>query len=273
MGQLTFDIRLSGPADGPPVMLLHGFPQTSEVWDRVGQRLSAAGYRVIAPDQRGYSAGASPPEVDAYRMPELVADVIGLLDALHLTTAHLVGHDWGGAVAWQVAARHPDRLRTVTVVSTPHPLALGRDLQTSREAKLRFGYATFLRLRGSERVLGAADGWLLRRWLGLMGLRLAGRPPGTGAVLDPARLRTALHWYRAFSGHALKGLPPMTVPTLYVFGRHEPAFTIDAARATARHCDGPYTYREIADGGHWLPQTHADVLADELSSHLTAQSG
>ena len=122
-GELVFDVLVAGPDDGPAVILLHGFPETAQSWVHQTPVLAAAGYRVIAPDQRGYSPDARPTEVTAYRTDRLVADVVGLADALGVDRFHLVGHDWGGAVAWQVAGRHPDRLLTLTVLSTPHPAA------------------------------------------------------------------------------------------------------------------------------------------------------
>ena len=102
----------TGPADGPVVLLLHGFPQSSWCWRGVWPALAAAGLRVVAPDQRGYSPDARPADVADYRMAALVADAVAVLDAVGADRAHVVGHDWGAAVAWQLAARHPDRVRT-----------------------------------------------------------------------------------------------------------------------------------------------------------------
>src|SRR6478672_12526902 len=121
VGDLVFDATLAGPTDGPLVILLHGFPETSHCWRNQIAALTAAGYRVLAPDQRGYSPRARPEEVGVYDGPHLRADVIAFADHLGAERFHLVGHDWGGAVAWQVAGRHADRLRTLTVLSTPHP--------------------------------------------------------------------------------------------------------------------------------------------------------
>ena len=125
---LVFDVRDDGPAGGEAVVLLHGWPQDHTAWRRVTPLLHAAGLRTLAPDQRGYSRGARPSRPTAYGMRELVADVVALLDQAGVDRAHLVGHDWGGSVAWAVAERHPERLRSLTVLSTPHhrAMALGR---------------------------------------------------------------------------------------------------------------------------------------------------
>lgn len=263
VGALTFDVLSAGPADGEPVVLLHGFPQTAWAWTAQLTALAEAGYRAIAPDQRGYSPGASPPDVASYAMPHLVADVVGLLDALDIGAAHVVGHDWGGSVAWQVAARHADRVRTVTVLTTPHPVALGRALKKSRSAQVRFSYALLLQRRGSERVLGAREGWLIRRLGALTGL-----PRDASVVTDPVVLRTALHWYRAFSGSALADLPRIAVPALYVSGGRDPVFTAEAGAASAAFCDGGFRHLDLPAAGHWLAQTHPAEVDAALLAHL-----
>ena len=127
-----FDVRVQG--DGEPVVLLHGFPQHAGSWGQVAPALAEAGYRAVALDQRGYSPGARPTGRRPYVLAEAAADVLALLDALGADRAHVVGHDWGGVVGWRLAATAPDRLRTLTSVSTPHPRALVRSLLTSDQA-------------------------------------------------------------------------------------------------------------------------------------------
>ena len=121
---LIFDVSLDGPDDGVPVVLLHGFPQDHSCWDPIVADLVAAGYRTIAPDLRGYSPGARPPRSSDYQQGRIVADVLAMLDVLGYDAAHVVGHDWGGASAWAVASAAPDRVRTLTVLSTPYPSAV-----------------------------------------------------------------------------------------------------------------------------------------------------
>src|SRR6478672_3924708 len=131
---LVFDVGDSGDGDDV-VVLLHGWPQDRHAWSRVAPLLAEAGLRVVSFDQRGYSPGALPRGRAAYRMSELVADVLALVDALGQTRVHLVGHDWGGAVAWAFAERHPDRLHTLTVVSTPHHRAMAWALRHGDQAR------------------------------------------------------------------------------------------------------------------------------------------
>src|ERR1700712_3082388 len=131
VGDLTFDVRTDGPEDGPPVLLLHGFPETSLSWSAVTPMLTEAGLRTYAPDQLGYSPGARPDESDAYALTNLAQVTADLMTALAIPRADVVGHDWGANVAWALAAWHPDRVRTLTAVSVPHPggytLAYGAD--------------------------------------------------------------------------------------------------------------------------------------------------
>src|SRR5919109_4099069 len=148
----------SGWAIGPPagelVVLLHGFPQTSACWTPLLESLAAAGYRAVAPDQRGYSPRARPATVAAYRLPELVADVLAMADRLGTERIHLVGHDWGGVVAWRLAGQHPERVATLTALSTPHPRAFARALVGVQA--LRSAYLPVFRApRLAELLLGA----------------------------------------------------------------------------------------------------------------------
>src|SRR5215217_1214931 len=135
---MTFDVYEGGPADGEPVLLLHGFPQDHREFDLVLPRLHAAGLRTYAMDQRGYSPGARPADVSAYRMPEQTADALAVLDALGVESAHVIGHDWGAQVGWLLAAHHPERVRTLTAISVPHPMALRLALRVRPSQRLRF---------------------------------------------------------------------------------------------------------------------------------------
>src|SRR4051794_809779 len=138
-GDLVFDVRDSGPADGDPVVLLHGFPQDSSAFGRMSPVLHAAGLRTLALDQRGYSPRARPEGRSAYRLREVVDDVLALLEAAGLSSAHIVGHDWGGIAGWALAAWHPWRVRTLTALSVAHPAAMAQAMMHSDQA-LRSSY-------------------------------------------------------------------------------------------------------------------------------------
>src|SRR5215212_5745061 len=159
---LTFDVIDAGPSDGEPVVLLHGFPQDATAWKRVAPALHQHGLRTLAPDQRGYCPMARPRGRANYTIRKTTDDVLALLDAAGLESAHVVGHDWGGITAWALAAWHPDRVRTLTAVSVPHPAAMAKALVTSDQA-LRSYYVGLFQLPVlPERLLLAGNGAALR---------------------------------------------------------------------------------------------------------------
>ncbi|HET7397425.1 MAG TPA: alpha/beta fold hydrolase, partial [Intrasporangium sp.] len=209
---MTFDVTDSGPADGTPVVLLHGFPTDRTSWRHVEPLLHEAGQRTYAPDQRGYSPGARPGGRTAYRMEQLVADVIALVDATGHEQVHLVGHDWGAAVAWLLAGNHPDRVTSLTALSTPHPRAMTQALRG--EQALRSWYMAAFQLPFlPEALLGAR----FRKALSGSGLpdedleRYAARLASRAALAGP------INWYRAIPLSRIRARR-VTVPTTYVWG-------------------------------------------------------
>ncbi len=204
-GDLVLDAVAVGPADGPPVVLLHGFPQTSWSWRGVWPALADAGFRVVAPDLRGYSPDARPEGVEAYRIEHLVGDVVAVLDHLG-GAAHVVGHDWGAAIAWHLAGRHPERVRTLTTVSVPHPVAFAQALASDEDQRTRSQYMRDWRSPGRpsrrlldgglEQVFGGIPAVAAERYLEV--LREAGCPdrgarPLPGAVAARPRRARADH--------------------------------------------------------------------------------
>ncbi len=262
-----FDTVAFGDPDGEVVVLLHGFPQSSWCWRHVWPGLVEAGLRVYAPDQRGSSPGARPEGAAAYAMPELVGDVVGLLDALGVRRAHLVGHDWGAAVAWQVAARHPARVRTLTAVSVPHPLAFTEALASDPDQRQRSQYMRTFQAPGAEEALLADDAAWLRAFF-----------DGGGEDVDveryvadmrePGRLTACLNWYRAASRADVADLPAVTVPTLYVWSDGDLALGRTAAEATGRHVAGPYRFEQLPGISHWVPEQACEQLTGLLLEHL-----
>ena len=267
----ALDARVEGDPAGETVVLLHGFPQrAATAWEAVWPPLAAAGYRVAMPDQRGDSSGARPVERRAYRMDELVGDLAALLDALGAERAHVVGHDWGGAVAWAAAGVLPERLHTLTAVSTPHPRALLAALTTSTQALQSSYFALFQLPWLPERLLLAGGGRVLTEMLRRSGLDADPTRLYVEAMREPGALTAALNWYRAVplaSGRA--GRPGrVAVPTLYVWGSRDPALGRAAATRTANWVSGPYTFVEVPGGSHWIPEQHPASLLDPLLPHL-----
>ena len=270
VGPLTFDALAAGPAGGEAVLLLHGFPQTSQAWVDQLEALAAAGYRGVAFDQRGYSPRARPADVDAYRTPELVGDVLAVADALGMDRFHLVGHDWGGAIAWQVAGRHADRLHTLTVVSTAHPAAMGLALrgQIGGDQAERSSYIQVFREPDSQDRFLENDAQILR-----MVYLASGMPPGREAPYlealgTPEALGAALNWYRAADLSLVEGLGDVTSPTMYVWSTEDPALGREAAEATARFVKGPYRFEVLEGVGHWIPEQEPERLDALLLDHM-----
>jgi pimeloyl-ACP methyl ester carboxylesterase len=264
---LEFAVRVEGDPAGEPVVLLHGFPQHAGAWDKVWPALVEAGHRVVLPDQRGYSPGARPPGRRAYSATELAADVLALLDELGLASAHLVGHDWGGGVAWGLASANADRVRTLTAVSTPHPKAM----RTGSQAARSWYVGAFLVPAVPERVLLAARARFLRRLLRRSGLPAEAADGYADRMAEPGALTAALNWYRALP-YARPSIGPIDVPTLYVWGADDVALGPIAATRTARWVRGPYTFVPLPDTGHWIPEAAPDALLGPLLDHLRRYS-
>lgn len=263
LADLTFDVFVAGPEAGPVVLLLHGFPQTSHCWRGVWPLLVEAGFRVVVPDQRGYSPRARPGEVEAYRMPRLVEDALGVLDAVGAGSAHVVGHDWGAAVAWQLAARHPARVQTLAAVSVPHPLAFVDALRTDPEQREKSRYMRDFARPGYdvELLAGHADG-LRGFFAGAEGevdvehcVRLA---------REPGALASWLAWYAAQRLEDIGDTPHVTVPTLHVWSSDDRALGEAGARATASYVSGVYRLEVLERVTHWVPEQASAALAGLL---------
>ena len=270
VGDFTFDVRTAGPEDGEPVILLHGFPQTSYEWRHQIAALAGAGFRAVAPDQRGYSPGARPPDVADYALPLLVQDVIGLADAVGAERFHIVGHDWGAVVAWAVAVAARDRVITANPVSVPHPDAFARVLNdpTSCQPQASSYFDVFVQ-PDSEDAFLANDSTLLRAiYAGIDGsaadeyVRVLGSKPALGA---------ALNWYRANIGDRnLQGpaLGPVEVPTMFTWSDGDTALCIDGALLTEEYVSGPYRFEVLEGVNHWIPDLAAEAMSTVLLEHL-----
>jgi pimeloyl-ACP methyl ester carboxylesterase len=274
---LTFDVRDGGPVDGEPVVLLHGFPQDSSSWSAVEPLLHAAGMRTFAPDQRGYSPGARPPRRADYLGVELVDDVLALLDQAGLPgeaksageaglpSAHVVGHDWGGVVAWLLAGLHPERVRSLTVLSTPHPRAILPALRSSTQA-LKSWYMLYFQLPWiPEFTLGRSLASVQQR----SGLPQQFAVHNAQRMREPGALTGALNWYRALPMELRSPQPRCPVPTTYIWGRRDAFLSRRAAEMTADQVTADYRFVEL-DANHWLPETHpaevAELITDRVSS-------
>lgn len=265
---LTFDALAVGPPEGELVLLLHGFPQSSHEWRAQLDALGAAGYRAVAPDQRGYSPRARPLGVDHYRAEALVADVVAMADRLGADRFHLVGHDWGAAVAWHVAGRHPQRLRSLTAVSVPHPAAFA-DALRGADQQQRSSYIDVFRREGeAEELLLADDGARLRAMLADSGLS-GDVDEYVRRMREPGAMTAALNWYRAVDIGSINSLGPITMPTMYVWSTADIALGREGAEATVGHVEGPYRFEVLEGVSHWIPEEAPDELNRLLLDHLS----
>jgi pimeloyl-ACP methyl ester carboxylesterase len=268
---MRFTVRGAGPADGRPVILLHGFPQTSLCFDQEIVALSRAGYRALAPDQRGYSPGARPGTVDDYSVTELVSDVLALADASGMDRFDLVGHDWGAMVGWWVAGSHPERVRSFTPVSTPHPSALAAALASDPDQNERSSYLDVFRQPGvaEQLLLGEHDdGEGLRQVFAGTGIGTAAVRSYVEALSSPGALTAALNWYRANDLRVAPARTSVAVPTMYVWSTEDIALGRQAAEATAEHVSGPYRFEVLKEVNHWIPDVAPDRLVRLLLDHL-----
>jgi pimeloyl-ACP methyl ester carboxylesterase len=264
---LHFDALTCGSHDGDLVVCLHGFPQFADVWTPILEALAASGYRAVAFDQRGYSPGARPPKRTAYTMPHLVADVIAVADALSAHRFHLIGHDWGGAVGWAVAGGYADRLKTLTILSTPHPSALTAAIHSDPDQQARSSYMLMFRA-----APGIAETYLLANDAAQLRAAYHGKVAATQVDAIVARLRedgaltAALNWYRAMGDNGLVG--QIIAPTLFIWGDEDQALGRSAALSTARFVDGPYRFEIVEGGSHWLVDECPQQIIDLIAPHL-----
>lgn len=265
MGAVSLNVVAAGPADGPPVILLHGFPEFWWAWRRQIGAFAAAGYRVIAPDLRGYNSSDKPGGREAYHIDVLAADIVGLGDALGLADFNLVAHDWGALIGWRVASLHGPRLRRVVLMDGPHPDVFGGYAARHPRQALRSAYVGAFQLP-----------WLPEAWLSafdhaaLKGSLTASARPGTFTDADlaayaaswerPGALRAMINYYRALRLRTAQTPPAMIAPpVLILWGRDDAFLEIGLAQASLERCvQGRLQLIERA--GHWLHLEQSEAV-------------
>jgi len=269
---MTFRCREAG-TQGEPVILLHGFPETSHMWIDLMPELVDAGYRCLAPDQRGYSPGARPGAVDSYRYEDLSDDVIAIADAWGARRFHLVGHDWGALAGWTVVDRYPERVASWTALSVPHPKAFATAVRDDPEEE---PYRQILQLfitPGSENIALANDAAMLRQaWSNSSPDEVADY---LSVLTQPGALAAALNWYRSSRAHARSledetlSFGPVSTPTLFLWGNADPYIRPIAVEMGHAYMKGPYRFAAL-ECGHWMAQEKGDEVAAELTANLRA---
>jgi pimeloyl-ACP methyl ester carboxylesterase len=261
---LAFPTIAAGPTDGEMVILLHGFPQTSRAWRAQVASLAAAGWRAVAPDLRGFAADALAETVDEYAQECIRRDVFAIADQLGADGFHLVGHDLGGIVAWDIACRDPDRIRSLTVASTPHLAAFAAALDAQRPPLPPFDLF---------RQPGVAEQLMLTNNAAALRASYAGLDP---AAIDyyvayfssRSILTGALNHFRALDYADWRALPAATMSTLLIWGSDDPFLADATARASGNHVTGPYTEIRLEGIGHWVPELALTQVTELLLNHL-----
>jgi pimeloyl-ACP methyl ester carboxylesterase len=236
--------------EGRPVLLVHGFPDSSHLWRGQVGALTAAGLRAIVPDMRGFGASDKPDAVEAYRLTRAVADLVAVLDALGVDRAGVVGHDWGAAVAWLLAALHPDRVERLVAMSVGHPAARARSVEDREKA----WYQLLFQFEGVAEELLARDDWaLFREWL-----RDDGDVERYVADLGrPGALTAGLNWYRANLHPARElearpAVPKVAAPTLGMWSTGDNYLREPPMLRSADHVTGGWRYERIEGASHWM---------------------
>ena len=270
---LTFDVLTAGEPGAPLVLLLHGFAESMHCWRAQMEALAAAGYRAIAPSQRGYSPGARPDTKDTanYHIDRLMDDAIAIVAASGYGDArfHLAGHDWGGSIAWALADRFADRVASLTVLSRPHPNAFNRALQTTdgEQAQRSRHHTWFLEPDAADAVLADDCKWLRERLeIGVPADAIARH---LGVLGNKDAMEAALTWYRARG--AIRGpLGPIRVPTLYIWGDADDTVGRTAAEGTVDFVAAPYRFEVLPGVGHFAADQAPDRVSALLLEHVAA---
>lgn len=269
---VTLRTVVQGPEDGPLVILLHGFPESATEWRALIPRLAAAGYRVLAPDQRGYGDSSKPQGAEQYVLDRLAEDVVALAEGQGRERFSVVGHDWGAALTWHLLSRYGDRLERAVAINAPHPAVMLRLLRDDAEQQKRSAYITLFRKRGwAEFVLSVGGYAALKK-----AFASAKRPYPPEAVETyrrqwsrPGALTGMLNWYRALDPKAVSDPGPggITTPTLILWGDKDVALKRELADLCAELCTD-VRVRRFPDASHWLPNDEPDGVAAEVLAFL-----
>jgi len=268
-GDLVFDLRVAGSPQGEPVILLHGFPETSLEWRHQLEDLASSGYYAIAPDQRGYSAGARPDAVEQYNIALLALDVLNIADSLGLGRFHLVGHDWGAAVAWAVAGLTPDRVRSLSIFSIPHPDAFADALVDPESCQSRASsyFDLFTSDRAAQLLLNNDAAFLRSLFPGFPNEVVE---EYVRVFSQPGAMQAALDWYNANVGEdqLTPQLGPVRVPTMFIWSDEDAAVCPEPVRATENFVDAPYELIVLQGVDHWIPERAPEETIQLLRRHL-----
>lgn len=261
-GGVGLEVWVDGPDDGPSVLLMHGWPDTHDLWRHQVAALTAAGFRTIAPDLRGFGASDKPDDVRAYALKHTVVDMLSVLDAVGIEAAAVVAHDWGAAAAWGLASFVPQRVSRLAVLSVGHPAAFRA---AGFEQRMRSWYMLLFQFEGVAEELLMRDDWRLAREWAASHPDLEER---LQALSEPGALTAALGWYRANVHPAReldppRAVPPVQAPTLGLWSGGDAFLTEGQMERSREHVAGPWRYERIEGASHWM-QLDAAAEVNEL---------
>ncbi|MGA7999803.1 MAG: alpha/beta hydrolase [Bradyrhizobium sp.] len=271
---LTFDALVAGEAETPLVLLLHGFAESMHCWETQVDALASAGYRAVAPSQRGYSPGARPDPNDTanYQIERLMDDAMAIVAAFGYADRrfHLAGHDWGGSISWALADRFPQAIASLTVLSRPHPNAFNRALlgTDAEQAQRSKHHTAFLEPDAADVVLADDSKWLRER-LAANGVPAAAIAQHLAVLGNKAAMEAALAWYRA-RGAIRSPLGPIRTPTLYIWGDADDTVGRVAAEGTVDFVTAPYSFEVLPGVGHFAADQAPERVSELMLRHVAA---
>lgn len=260
---------LAGLENGPPVITLHGFPEAWFGWENQIQTLAGEGFRVIAPDQRGYNLSDKPAGIRSYRIEQLVNDILGLADACDLDQFHLVGHDWGALVSWALALSAPKRVKRLAIANVPHPAVFRDYLRTHPAQMLRSWYAGFFQIPFLPELISRAGNWrfliqaMPEYWSEEQQRRYR------AAWSQPGAIRAMINWYRAAARvKSVQDLPTIVdPPTIIIWGKQDPHLSYQMAPLSLAYCRFGELVM-IEDASHWVQHDKPDTVSRLLIEHF-----
>ncbi|TSB45438.1 alpha/beta fold hydrolase [Alkalicoccobacillus porphyridii] len=273
---MTLHAVTAGPRNGPLVVLLHGFPEFWYGWRHQIKPLAEAGYRVLVPDQRGFNKSQKPEGIEPYTLDTLRDDVIGLIKLYNRKKAHIIGHDWGGAVAWHLASTRPEYVETLIAINIPHPAIMPKAMLTLPLQWLRSSYMAFFQLPEWPEKLLSADGFD-----GMAkGIKLSAstNQAFTQEDLDkykeawakPGAMTAMLNWYRAIRAGLPEGFAQperIQVPTQIIWGVNDPFLSKKLAKKSIEHCEnGKLTF--VGEATHWVNHEQPMIVNQLIANHL-----
>jgi pimeloyl-ACP methyl ester carboxylesterase len=260
---------LSGPEDGEPVFLLHGFPDAWFGWEAQIGPLADAGFRVIVPDQRGYNLSDKPDGIASYQMDTLVKDILGLADALGYERFYLAGHDFGAMVSWHLALLYPERIILMVIANVPHPHVMRRYLRTHIKQMLKSWYAIFFQIPGLPEWIVKINNWRILISALPDNLSEEERDRYRAAWNLPGAMTGMMNWYRAFFRlpKSTTQISKIQVPTLILWGKQEPHLCYEMAVLSAKLCDNGHLVT-FEDASHWVLRDESESVSQYIVEYF-----